>query len=314
MKAYLSSHDLSWPPGHGTSDVPKPPGAASSPRGASSPRTSSETVSEGPSVSGTALPQANAGHMPRPPTPSKGAPEAPQNNLRRRSHNGGKAPHIQGGPEPAPQAPPPAMPGGQQWRRASCSGEDRGPSPPKLRPVKDPLRGSSDKVLVKGSVSKGSSVNEGNLEALGVAAKRAPAPLSLWQEKGHDKGNSPMGGSSLNGSPTSSQQGQAKLQRALPLTSPDAPHPLNNKQPLPSKPSAPLPSKGGPASNWGASGGGLPFSLSKFMSCVDELNQLAGDGCGKIMAGTKGGHVLKTQEPVHVVLYKDGMQQHRSEI
>eukprot|EP00798_Chlamydomonas_sp_ICE-L_P014899 gene14899-20945_t len=30
------------------------------------------------------------------------------------------------------------------------------------------------------------------------------------------------------------------------------------------------------------------------------------------MAGTKGGHVLKTQEAVRVVLYKDGMQLHRS--
>eukprot|EP00798_Chlamydomonas_sp_ICE-L_P025153 gene25153-10784_t len=55
----------------------------------------------------------------------------------------------------------------------------------------------------------------------------------------------------------------------------------------------------------------LPFRMEDLLSCLDELNQLAGDGCGTLVEGG-GGHVLHTPDPVRLVVYQDGLQIHRS--
>lgn len=59
----------------------------------------------------------------------------------------------------------------------------------------------------------------------------------------------------------------------------------------------------------GASGG-LPFRMSDLVARVDELNQLAGDGCGRLVPGGQmaGGHVLRTPDPVKLIIFKDGLQ------
>jgi hypothetical protein len=56
-------------------------------------------------------------------------------------------------------------------------------------------------------------------------------------------------------------------------------------------------------------------SLGKLQAAVEELNQMAGDGIGKLMGGGRGvaGHsALHTPDPVRLVLYQDGLQVHRS--
>lgn len=59
---------------------------------------------------------------------------------------------------------------------------------------------------------------------------------------------------------------------------------------------------------------GPPFKLSVLLTRVEELNQLAGDGCGQLVPGQgAGGHavVLHTPDPVRLVVFKDGLQLHR---
>lgn len=79
------------------------------------------------------------------------------------------------------------------------------------------------------------------------------------------------------------------------------PRPLG-KAPLPATSAVPKVASG-PAEEKGM----LAFSMPKLLACVDELNELAGDGCAELMAATKG-HVLRTQEAVCLVVYQDGMK------
>lgn len=49
------------------------------------------------------------------------------------------------------------------------------------------------------------------------------------------------------------------------------------------------------------------------MSAVSQLNQVAGDGEGRLVGGGGGhGAVLHTPDPIRLVLYSDGLQVHRS--
>ena len=57
---------------------------------------------------------------------------------------------------------------------------------------------------------------------------------------------------------------------------------------------------------------GLPFSIERLTAAVAELNQLAGDGEGQLVGGGGHGAVLHTPEAVRLVLYRDGLQVHRS--
>ncbi|GAX86112.1 hypothetical protein CEUSTIGMA_g13524.t1 [Chlamydomonas eustigma] len=59
----------------------------------------------------------------------------------------------------------------------------------------------------------------------------------------------------------------------------------------------------------------LPISLEKLHAAVEELNQMAGDGIGKLVGGGRGAagpSALHTPEPIRLVLYQDGLQVHRS--
>ena len=52
------------------------------------------------------------------------------------------------------------------------------------------------------------------------------------------------------------------------------------------------------------------------MEAVDDLNQLAGDGCGQLVGGGRkagGAASLQTPDPVRLVLFRDGLQVHRSQ-
>lgn len=45
---------------------------------------------------------------------------------------------------------------------------------------------------------------------------------------------------------------------------------------------------------------------------VEELNQVAGDGCGRVVAGSQGSqHVLSTPDAVKLTVYANGMQLHK---
>ena len=78
------------------------------------------------------------------------------------------------------------------------------------------------------------------------------------------------------------------------------------------------PNSGGGSSNAGPSystlplSTGLPFSIERLTAAVAELNQLAGDGEGQLVGGGGHGAVLHTPEAVRLVLYRDGLQVHRS--
>ncbi|KAG1676817.1 hypothetical protein FOA52_010326 [Chlamydomonas sp. UWO 241] len=63
-----------------------------------------------------------------------------------------------------------------------------------------------------------------------------------------------------------------------------------------------------------SSGGapGPPCPMPRLMAAVDELNQLAGDGEGRLVVGEGGARHLRAPEPVRLVLYRDGMQVHAS--
>jgi hypothetical protein len=58
----------------------------------------------------------------------------------------------------------------------------------------------------------------------------------------------------------------------------------------------------------------MPFRMSDLLARVEELNQLAGDGCGQLVpskgagAGGLQAHVLHTPEPVRLSVFKDGLQ------
>lgn len=52
----------------------------------------------------------------------------------------------------------------------------------------------------------------------------------------------------------------------------------------------------------------LPFNMTKLLARVQELNQVAGDGCGQLVPGGAQAHVLHTPEPVRLTLFKDGLQ------
>jgi hypothetical protein len=58
----------------------------------------------------------------------------------------------------------------------------------------------------------------------------------------------------------------------------------------------------------------LPFRMSDLLARVEELNQLAGDGCGQLVpskgagAGGLQAHVLHTPDPVRLSVFKDGLQ------
>lgn len=63
----------------------------------------------------------------------------------------------------------------------------------------------------------------------------------------------------------------------------------------------------------------LPFSLSELQRCLDELNQLAGDGVGKVAAvgvtsGIKGGPGrkagIKMPDAIKLTVFQDGIQLH----
>jgi hypothetical protein len=41
---------------------------------------------------------------------------------------------------------------------------------------------------------------------------------------------------------------------------------------------------------------------------LQELNQMAGDGEGKLVAGKQGAHVLHMPEPVRLQVFQDGLQ------
>ncbi|KAJ9527692.1 hypothetical protein QJQ45_025966 [Haematococcus lacustris] len=56
----------------------------------------------------------------------------------------------------------------------------------------------------------------------------------------------------------------------------------------------------------------LPFRMADLLARVEELNCLAGDGCGQLVPGGGGGaHVLHTPEAVRLVVFRDGLQLHR---
>mmetsp|Transcript_27606 Transcript_27606/g.60406 ORF Transcript_27606/g.60406 Transcript_27606/m.60406 type:complete len:406 (-) Transcript_27606:721-1938(-) len=78
-------------------------------------------------------------------------------------------------------------------------------------------------------------------------------------------------------------------------------------------PPSPKASSSSSAAAASSSAAPLPFNMQVLMSRVDELNQLAGDGCGQLMGGADGKHaVLSTPDPVRLVLYRDGLQLHRA--
>ena len=81
-------------------------------------------------------------------------------------------------------------------------------------------------------------------------------------------------------------------------------------QPPPSTSSSHL--RGGPASSPAPQG--LPFALDRLMSAVSELNQIAGDGEGRLVDSEAGhGAKLHTPDPIRLVLFSDGLQVHRSQ-
>ncbi|GLC38226.1 hypothetical protein PLESTB_001085400 [Pleodorina starrii] len=57
-------------------------------------------------------------------------------------------------------------------------------------------------------------------------------------------------------------------------------------------------------------GGGPPVEMAALAAKVEELNDLAGDGCGQIIRDAAGAHVLAMQDPVCLVMYRDGLQIH----
>ncbi|GIL81416.1 hypothetical protein Vretimale_1036 [Volvox reticuliferus] len=53
-----------------------------------------------------------------------------------------------------------------------------------------------------------------------------------------------------------------------------------------------------------------PVDLVELQAKVEELNDLAGDGCGQVIRDAAGQHVLAMQDPVNLVIYRDGLQIH----
>ena len=87
-----------------------------------------------------------------------------------------------------------------------------------------------------------------------------------------------------------------------------------------SHPSPPLPPRGTAAASSSSSSSiplqriPLPFPLERLHAAVSELNELAGDGESRLVGGGPGvlGAVLRTPDPVRLVLFSDGLQVHRS--
>lgn len=93
------------------------------------------------------------------------------------------------------------------------------------------------------------------------------------------------------------------------------PAPLAGPGPGPTSSASSNSPKGAPPAGGGGAGPGpsrppLPVSLSALQGKVDELNDLAGDGCGQIVKDGAGQHVLATRDPVNLVIYRDGLQIH----
>ncbi|KAG2427986.1 hypothetical protein HXX76_011972 [Chlamydomonas incerta] len=92
-------------------------------------------------------------------------------------------------------------------------------------------------------------------------------------------------------------------------SAPPAGHgPGPSSSPSTNSPKGPPPGAGGSAP--GLSRPPLPVALSALQGKVDELNDLAGDGCGQIVKDGAGQHVLATRDPVNLVIYRDGLQIH----
>lgn len=80
---------------------------------------------------------------------------------------------------------------------------------------------------------------------------------------------------------------------------------------------APLPASASAASSptSAARGGfgahaGPPVSMAQLRSKLDELNDVAGDGCGQLVKNGGGQHVLAMPKAVHMVVYRDALQIH----
>ncbi|KAG2443096.1 hypothetical protein HYH02_009510 [Chlamydomonas schloesseri] len=173
------------------------------------------------------------------------------------------------------------------------------------------------RLLGGGSRSHGPGQAGGLSSAAAAALSRAGAGHAAGEE-------SAAAGSSSSGSATSAT---ALAKRASSFTANSAAAagtgsaghsaPLAAPGPRPSTSSNTTTHKAAPAGfSAGGSGGPgpsrppLPVSLSALQAKVDELNDLAGDGCGQIVKDGAGQHVLATRDPVNLVIYRDGLQIH----
>lgn len=294
MKAFLNDYGMVWVGEPEAEAQLVAHGYTSSSGAAGSARTSingAAAVSMPPP--GTVVGPGGHGGQQLRPLPPPEAAEAPA--PRRRSHTGGPAAQGAGPSAGASGAAGPSGSGGAPAAGSASSGKPPQPA------------ASSASAAAGGSAAadKARSKSAGVPASLAAAGPGRPAEGAA---------NSPTGTSASAAAPTTSASAAEALSKrstsyaALPAGATPGPGPSRpgSLAPLHGLPnSSPLPPLSHPAAR-----PPLPVPLSELQSKVDELNEVAGDGCGQIVSAGGGQHVLSTPDPVNLVVYRDGLQIH----
>ncbi len=298
MKAFLNDYGMVWVGEPEAEAQLMAHGYTSSSGAAGSARTSingAAAVSMPPP--GTVVGPGSHGGQQLRPLPPPEAAEAPA--PRRRSHTGGPAAHGAG---PSAGASGTAGPSGSGGAAAAGSASTGKPPQPVASSASAAAGGSA-------AADKARSKSAGVPASLAAAGPGRPAEGAA---------NSPTGTSASTSAaaaaPTTSASAAEALSKrstsyatlpvgASPGPGPARPGSLAPLQGLPN--SSPLPPLSHPAAR-----PPLPVPLSELQSKVDELNEVAGDGCGQIVSAGGGQHVLSTPDPVNLVVYRDGLQIH----
>ncbi|KAG2488049.1 hypothetical protein HYH03_013354 [Edaphochlamys debaryana] len=210
---------------------------------------------------------------------------------------------------------------GEGAGRVVSAGAGPSPAPPLSSEASDVLRRKSHSGAAAGPSSAaaagaGAGAAAAGLHKPAAAAERSrslgPAAPGLSAAASAALGRAGDGPSAHAAAAAAPPREEAKRVQAFAAPAP-APAPAPST-------SQPAPSSALPPANYGSSPAassslsslkqGLPFSMQALMEKVDELNDLAEDGCGHIVSGGNGQHVLATRDAVNLVVYRDGLQIH----
>ncbi|GFR47077.1 hypothetical protein Agub_g8764, partial [Astrephomene gubernaculifera] len=148
----------------------------------------------------------------------------------------------------------------------------------------------------------------------GPSSEAAAAAAAVERRRSLDKGAAEMAAAAALGrageSPMARREGATPSEKRSSSFTTASPPPASSSAPLSPPPAPASQPSSSPGPSRGPSRPGLPFSMAELLAKVDELNDLAGDGCGQVVRGAAGQHVLATQEPVNLVIYRDGLQIH----